>query len=79
MNKKNYTKTKRHPDDAIIETKEFINKLQKVQEQYYNDLLNDLNLDEELETWLFDYIYNESADFGLTFTEYLESHGLSYK
>lgn len=34
MNKKNYTKTKRHPDDAIIEVKEFINKLQKVQEQY---------------------------------------------
>ena len=79
MNKKHYTKSKRHPDDAIIETKEFINKLQKVQEQYYNDLLDDLNIDNDLDTWLFDYIYNENADFGLMFTEYLESHGLSYK
>jgi hypothetical protein len=79
MNKKHYTKSKRHPDDVIIKTKEFINKLQKVQEQYYNDLLDDLNIDDDLDTWLFDYIYNENADFGLMFTEYLESHGLSYK
>ena len=79
MNKKNYTKSKRHPDDAIIETKEFINKLQKVQEQYYNDLLDDLNIDNDLETWLFDYIYNEKENFGLTFTEYLETHGKSYE
>jgi hypothetical protein len=79
MNKKNYTKSKRHPDDAIIETKEFINKLQKVQEQYYNDLLDDLNIDNDLETWLFDYIYNEKENFGLTFTEYLETNGKSYE
>ena len=79
MNEKNYKQSNRHPDDAIIETKEFINKLQKVQEQYYNDLLDDLNIDNDLDTWLFDYIYNENADFGLMFTEYLESHGLSYK
>jgi hypothetical protein len=79
MNKKNYTKSGRHPDDAIIEVKEFINKLQKVQEQYYNDLLDDLNIDDNLESWLFDYVYNESKDFGLTFTEYLETHGIPYK
>jgi uncharacterized protein YcnI len=79
MNKKNYTKSGKHPDDAISEVKEFINKLQKVQEQYYDELLVDLKINEDLETWLFDYIYNEKENFGLTFTEYLETHGKSYE
>jgi hypothetical protein len=80
MNKKHYTKSGQHPDDAINKVKTFINELQIVQEKYYAELFNDLNLkDNSLDDWLFDYIYNENADFGLMFTEYLESHGLSYK
>jgi len=79
MNKKNYTKTGQHPDDAIIKVKEFINELQKVQEKYYNDLVDDLNIDNELNDWLFDYIYNEDADIELMFTEYLEDLNKKYE
>jgi hypothetical protein len=79
MKKIRYAKSGDHPDDAISKTKNFINELQLVQEQYFNSLLNDLTIAEDLETWLFDYIYNENKDFNLTFTEYLESHGRSYK
>ena len=80
MNKKHYTKSGQHPDDAINKAKTFINELRIVQEKQYAELFNDLNLkDNSLDDWLFDYIYNEDADIELMFTEYLESHGLSYK
>jgi len=79
MNKKHYTKTGQHPDDAINKVKMFINELQKVQEYYYNSLVDDLNINENLNDWLFDYIYNEDADGELMFTEYLEDRNVKYE
>lgn len=79
MDKIKYAKNREHPDDLIFKIKDFINELQKVQDQYYNDLVENLNINDDTETWLFDYVYNERKDFGLTFTEYLETHGKSYK
>lgn len=79
MNKKHYTKTGQHPDDAINKVKMFINELQKVQEYYYNNLVEDLNINEDLNDWIFDYIYNEDADIELMFTEYLEDRNVKYE
>jgi hypothetical protein len=79
MNKKHYTKTGLHPDDAINKVKTFINELQKIQEYYYSNLLDDLNTNEDLNDWIFDYIYNEDADIELMFTEYLENRNIKYK
>jgi hypothetical protein len=84
MKPKYYTKTGQHPDDAIIKVKSFINELQKVQEKYFNDLVNDLNLKENnssnvINDFLFDYIYNEDEDIESTFTEYLANTGKDYE
>jgi hypothetical protein len=75
-----YTVTAQHPDDAINKVKTFINELQMVQEKYYAELLNDLNLkDDSIDDWLFDYIFNEDAEIDETFTEYLEDKGKNYE
>ena len=75
-----YTKTGQHPDDAINKVKTFINELQEVQEKYYEQLINDLNLkDDSLDNWLFDYIYNEDPNIDFMFTEYLEDRGKKYE
>ena len=76
---KHYSKSGQHPDDAINDAKTFINELQTVQEKYYNDLVDNLKINDELNDWLFDYVYNESKDFGLTFTEYLETLNKNYE
>jgi hypothetical protein len=47
-----------HPEDNIYKTKTFINELQFVQEKYFTELANKLNLTKEGENWLFDYVYN---------------------
>jgi hypothetical protein len=74
-----YTFTGQHPDDAINKVKVFINELQKVQEHYFKELLNDLGITEELDDWLFDYIYNEDPAIDLMFTEYMEDKGKKYE
>ena len=80
MNKKNYTKTGQHPDDAIDKVKTFINELQKVQEKYLSDLIDDLNLKNDiLDDWIFDYVFNEDSDIEEMFTEYLEDRGKNYE
>ena len=81
MKKPNYyTFTGQHPDDAINKVKTFINELQVVQEKYYAQLINDLNLkDDSLDDWLFDYIYNEDPNIDFMFTEYLEDRGKKYE
>ena len=78
-NPKYYTKTGQHPDDAINRVKTFINELQKVQEKYFDDLVDELNINEELNDWLFDYIFNEDSDIDLMFTEYLEDVNKKYE
>ena len=80
MNTKNYTKSNRHPDDAIFETKAFLNELSKIQNQYFETLLQDLNLSEEGEGWLFDFIFNgDEEDNKMLFTEFLEDRNKKYE
>ena len=80
MKPKYYTKTGQHPDDAINKVKTFINELQIVQEKYYAELINELNLkDDSLDEWLFDYVYNEDPAIDLMFTEYLEDVNKKYE
>jgi antirestriction protein len=70
--KAQYTIDGRHPDDVIYETKNFINELSNVQEQYFEKLVEALQLTSEGETWLFDYIYNSGEEGKyLTFDEHL--------
>ena len=60
----------KHPDDRIFATKDFINKLSKVQDRYFKKLCRKLDLPKETEDYLFDYIFNERDP--LTFGEYLD-------
>ena len=62
MNEKYYTPKGQHPEDAIFKTKTFINELQKVQEEYFTNLVKDVNLTKEGEDWLFDYVYNSTDE-----------------
>jgi hypothetical protein len=65
---------KPHPDDNIFKVKDFINELSKVQDAYFENLCDDLQLGEcELKNHLFDYVYNE--DKPVTFGEYLDELG----
>ena len=76
-----YTQEGKHPEDAIHEVKEFVKKLQDVQEDYFQGLSKGLKLTEEGEEYLFDYIYNidnknrEIDDFA----HYLEILGRNYE
>lgn len=80
MNTENFTKSNRHPDDVIFETKAFLNELSKIQNQYFENLLQDLNLSEEGEGWLFDFIFNgDEEDNKMLFTEFLEDRNKKYE
>lgn len=79
MKNEYYTPDGQHPDDAIIKVKNFINELSVIQEQYFNNLVEDLRLSEEGADWLFDYIYNSGEDGKyLTFEEYMSYIGKTY-
>ena len=80
MNTTQYTTDGRHPEDAIYKAKEFINELQKVQEEYFTKLTKDLNLNKDGDDWLFDYIYNTSYDEGYDgFEHYLQQFNKKYE
>jgi hypothetical protein len=65
---------KPHPDDLIFKVKDFVNELSKVQDAYFENLCDDLQLGEgELKNHLFDYIFNEERL--VTFGEYLDELG----
>lgn len=64
---------KKHPDDRILATKDFINELSKVQDRYFKKLCKKLDLPKETEDFLFDYIFNEKEE--VTFGEYLDKLG----
>ena len=55
-------------EQTIAKYKTFIKELSEVQESYYQKLIKEINISEEDEEYLFDYIYNE--DF-LTFKNYM--------
>jgi hypothetical protein len=77
MNKKHYTVKGEHPEDAIWKTKNFINELEKVQTDYFSKLVDDLGLNKDGESWLFDYIYN-SFGGSEDFEDYLNDFKVKY-
>lgn len=78
---KPYTPEGKHPEDAIYEVKSFFEKLRDVQDDYFERLSKGLNLTEEGEDFLFDYIYNVSNDDQQIddFSHYLETLNKQYK
>jgi transcriptional regulator NrdR family protein len=42
----------------IKETREKVKKLEIEQHTLYNSMLKELNIDSQIEDWMFDYIYN---------------------
>ena len=54
-------------------TKFMIGELSKIQELYFDILLDELDIVEDKEDWVFDYIFNHTDE--KSFTEYLEDHG----
>jgi hypothetical protein len=78
---KPYTPEGKHPEDAIYEVKGFFEKLRDVQDDYFERLAKGLNLTEEGEEYLFDYIYNVSNDDQQIddFAHYLETLGKNYE
>ena len=80
MKNEYYTPDGQHPDDAIVKVKDFINELSIIQEQYFNNLVEDLRLSEEGADWLFDYIYNSGEEGKyLTFEEHMSYLGKTYE
>jgi len=77
ITEKHYTAAGEHPADRIFKDKTFINRLQKNLDDVFEQLSNDLNLNELGKEWLFDYVFNE--DDKLDFEEYLEKFGFEYE
>ena len=70
-----YTSDGRHPDDAIYEVQKFIQELSKVQEAYFQKLVNDLNLSPKGADYLFDFVYNCGEDDKIdSFEDYLDRY-----
>ncbi len=77
-NKQQYTPDGMHPEDAIYKVKTFVKELQNVQEKYIKKLVQDLNLNQDGEEWLFDYIYNSDEEVD-DFSHYLELFKKKYE
>ena len=65
-------------EDKIYKAKEFIQQLDKVQNNYYEELRESLIVDgfdklEELDDYLWDFIFNEPLDIKIEFEEYIKS------
>jgi len=70
---------KPHPEDQIHKAKTFINELEKVQEEYFTRLVENLDLSKEGEDWLFDYIHNSSENEFDDFQHYLNGFNKKYE
>lgn len=77
-NKQNHYSNENHPEDSIYRVKTFINELQKVQENYFTKLTQELKLSKEGEDWLFDYIYNADEVYD-GFDHYLQDYKKEYE
>lgn len=55
------------------DTKFMISELSKMQELYFDTLMNELGVIEGEEDWFFNYVFNHTDD--KSFIEYLEGHG----
>ena len=60
-----------HPEDQIYKAKSFINELQTVQDKYFEELAENLNLSPIGKDWLFDYIFNTKDEKYDDFEHYL--------
>jgi hypothetical protein len=58
-------------EQNIAECKSFINESSRVQEAYFDALTEELDLNEEESEFLFDYVYNFSAEECPTFADYM--------
>jgi hypothetical protein len=54
--------------------KYLVGEMSKIQTQYFDILLDNLDLLEDGEDWLFDYIFNQTTEQN-SFEEYLEGYG----
>jgi hypothetical protein len=54
--------------------KYLVREMSKIQTQYFDILLDNLDLLEDGEDWLFDYIFNHTTEQN-SFEEYLEGYG----
>jgi hypothetical protein len=77
ITEKYYTDKNEHPEDRIYAVKKFLNELSNVQDFYFNQLFLELNLKDEANDYLFDFIFNENDQ--IEFSEYLEKFGKDYK
>jgi hypothetical protein len=68
-----------HPEDQIHKAKTFINELEKVQEEHFARLIENLNLSKEGGDWLFDYIHNSSENEYDDFQHYLNGFNKKYE
>ena len=67
-----------HPEDSIYKVKTFINELQKVQDLYFNQLLDELSLNKLGQDYLFDYIFNCDDPRLDDFSHYLSDFKRNY-
>jgi len=76
MNKKYYTSDGKHPEDAIVEVKDFVCKLVGVQMSFLRKLSESLNFNKTGECVLVQYVLNVHED--IAFEEYLDLIDVKY-
>lgn len=64
------------PEEEIYRVQKFIQELSKVQDLYFEQLVESLGLNKEGEDFLFDFIFNETSE--KTFEEYLQNYGRTF-
>jgi hypothetical protein len=76
MKDSHYTPNGLHPDDAIWKTQSFIRELSKVQDAYFQNLVEELKLTSKGADYLFDFIYNGNDDDDSfdSFADYLSKY-----
>ena len=60
--------------ELLNNIKYLVGEMSKIQTQYFDILLDNLDLLEDGEDWLFDYIFNQTTEQN-SFEEYLEGYG----
>jgi hypothetical protein len=62
-------------EDLIQSYKTFIMELQKIQDEYFNNLKDELEVNEMGEEWLYDYVFN-TLDDDRDFLVYLQDYSM---
>lgn len=66
-------------EKLIKENKIFMERMKKIEESYFQELLSELNLNEKGEDWLFDYLHNTQKDQYYDFSSYLEKYKIPHE